>query len=126
MRTGLGLPLAGYRTDDRLLELSFGKWEGLTYADLRQIPGGGRALAERERDKWNFVPPGGESYARLLVRIETWVNSLAEDAIVVSHGGVARTLFVHFGLLAPAVAPIHDVDQGVVYELGTGKLARYA
>jgi probable phosphoglycerate mutase len=125
-RTALGLSAAGYRTDARLIELSFGDWEGCTYADLRKKPGGGRALAERERDKWNFVPPGGESYAQLLVRIAAWYASVTEDVIVVSHGGVARTLFVHLGLLAPAVAPIHDVDQGVVYDLGPALLAKYS
>jgi probable phosphoglycerate mutase len=125
-RAGLGLPADGYRTDARLIELSFGGWEGCTYADLRKKPGGGRALAERERDKWNFVPPGGESYAMLLVRVAAWHASVTEDAVVVSHGGVARTLFVHLGLLAPAVAPVHDVDQGVVYDLGPALLAKYS
>lgn len=125
VRAGLGLDPGAFRTDARLAELSFGRWEGFTYADLRQQEQGPRKLAERERDKWNFVPPGGESYAQLLVRIQGWHATLDRDAIVVSHGGVARTLFVHFGLLRPAVAPVHDVDQGVVYDLAPGKLARY-
>jgi broad specificity phosphatase PhoE len=125
MRAGLGLGADGYATDPRLAELSFGEWEGFTYADLRKVPDGGRTIAARERDKWNFVPPGGESYAQLLVRVKAWQQSLSSDTIVVSHGGVARTLFVHFGLLAPAVAPVHDVDQGVVYELAPGRLERH-
>lgn len=125
VRSGLGLDPGAFRTDAQLAELSFGRWEGFTYADLRQQEGGPRMLAERERDKWNFVPPGGESYAALLLRIQAWHATLDRDAIVVSHGGVARTLFVHFGLLRPAVAPVHDVDQGVVYDLAPGKLARY-
>ena len=29
-------------------------------------------LAARERDKWNFAPPGGESYADLLARVSAW------------------------------------------------------
>ena len=125
MRQGLGLAPEGYALDPRLAELSFGEWEGLTYADLRKLPGGGRTIAARERDKWNFVPPGGESYADLLVRVKDWQQSVTGDAIVVAHGGVARTLFVHFGLLAPAVAPVHDVDQGVVYELAPGRMVKH-
>jgi probable phosphoglycerate mutase len=126
IRTALGLPAAGYRIDDRLIELSFGSWEGCTYTDLRQKPGGGRSIAERERDKWTFVPPGGESYAQLCVRVAAWYETLNADAVVVSHGGVLRTLFVHLGLVAPAVAPVHDVDQGVVYDLGPALLAKYS
>ena len=126
VRAGLGVAPGSYRTDPRLAELSFGRWEGFTYADLRKHEGGPRALAARERDKWNFLPPGGESYVQLLVRIQEWHATLTQDAVVVSHGGVARTLFVHFGLLAPAVAPVHDVDQGVVYDLAPGRLTKYA
>lgn len=126
VRTGLGVDPALYRTDARLAELSFGSWEGCTYADLRQQAGGPRLLAERERDKWNFLPPGGESYAQLLKRIKAWHASVTGDAIVVSHGGVARTLFVLFGVLEPAVAPVHDVEQGAVYRLAPGRMTKYA
>jgi len=125
MRSGLGLAPDGYRTDGRLAELSFGEWEGSTYADLRRTPTGPRRLAERERDKWNFVPPRGESYAQLLVRVGAWYAGLEADAIVVAHGGVARTLFVLFGMLKPDVAPVHDVDQGVVYLLAPGIMAKH-
>src|SRR3984893_18146153 len=34
MRTGLGLPGEGYAPDARLAELSFGRWEGLTYKEV--------------------------------------------------------------------------------------------
>jgi probable phosphoglycerate mutase len=126
MRRGIGLPPEGYALEPRLAELSFGAWEGFTYVDLRKLPGGGKTIAARERDKWNFVPPGGESYADLLVRVKDWQQSVTGDAIVVSHGGVLRTLFVLFGLLAPAVAPVHDIDQGVVYELAPGQMVKHA
>lgn len=125
VRTGLGLDPAAYRLDPRLAELSFGAWEGLTYAELRQRPSGSRQIAERERDKWNFLPPEGESYAELFARTRSWYESLERDAVTVAHGGVARTLFVLFGLLQPDVAPSHDVDQGAVYVLAPGHLAKY-
>jgi broad specificity phosphatase PhoE len=125
IRSGLELDPAGYRMDARLAELSFGEWEGFTYAELRQRDSGPRQLAERERDKWNFLPPDGESYAQLLLRVRAWYASMERDAIVVAHGGVARTIFVLFGLLQPAVAPVHDVDQGAVYELAPGRISKY-
>jgi probable phosphoglycerate mutase len=125
IRSVLGLDPAAYRLDGRLAEHSFGAWEGFTYAELRQRPPGPRLLAERERDKWNFLPPGGEGYAQLLVRVRAWYSSIAHDTIVVSHGGVARTLFVLIGVLQPDVAPVHEVDQGAVYQLAPGSLSKY-
>src|SRR5580704_12785258 len=65
LRAALGLAPDDYAIDSRLAELSFGSWEGLTYKEVRALDRS--VLATRERDKWNFQPPGGESYAQLLV-----------------------------------------------------------
>src|SRR6476620_6082518 len=46
MRTGLGLPPNDYRIDPRLLEMSFGRWEGYTFAERKDREAA--ALAERE------------------------------------------------------------------------------
>src|ERR1700738_2430472 len=37
VRAAMGLPPDGYATDDRLKELTFGTWEGLTDKDLRAV-----------------------------------------------------------------------------------------
>src|SRR6266850_1566168 len=111
----LGLDPARYRTDPRLAELSFGRWEGFTFAELQRDQADIRALATREHDKWAFVPPGGESYADLLVRVRQWHATVARDTVAVAHGGVARTLIVHLGIEPAAAAPVHDIEQGVVY-----------
>jgi probable phosphoglycerate mutase len=126
MRTGLGLDPGRYRTDARLAELSFGRWEGFTFAELQGCQSDVRALATREHDKWGFVPPGGESYADLLVRVRQWYATLVRDAVVVAHGGVARTLIVHLGIEPAAAAPVHDIEQGVVYQFAPGRLTRFA
>jgi broad specificity phosphatase PhoE len=126
VRTELALAPTGYRTDARLVELSFGRWEGLTYAELKAREPDGPALAAREHDKWAFVPPGGESYADLLVRVSAWHATVTRDTVVVAHGGVARTLIVHFGVEPPAAAPVHSVEQGVVYAFAPGLLLRFA
>ncbi len=126
VRAGLDLDQADYRTDARLAELSFGGWEGLTFAELKRNACDVQALATREHDKWGFRPPGGESYADLLVRVREWHATVACDTIVVAHGGVARTLIVHFGIEPPASAPVHNIEQGVVYRFAPGRLARYA
>ncbi len=126
MRTALGLDARRYRTDPRLAELSFGRWEGFTFAELKARDPQTLALAAREHDKWSFVPPGGESYAQLLVRVREWHASVARDTVVAAHGGVARTLIVHFGIAPAAAAPVRDIEQGVVYEFGPRQMTRYA
>ena len=66
-RAALGLPpTRSYRVDDRLAEIAFGEWEGLTYRDvLARDPD---VVARRESSKWGFLPPGGESYIDVVER----------------------------------------------------------
>ncbi len=123
LRGGLGLPRKGYAIEPRLAELSFGRWEGLTYAEVRALDHW--ALAVRERDKWNFTTPEGESYAQLLVRVHEWYAGVASDIIVAAHGGVARVLMVLFGVRTSEDAPLGDVGQGVVYQFGPGVMKQY-
>ena len=126
VRAGLGLDAAGYRTDARLAELSFGRWEGLTFAELKHNAADVQALATREHDRWGFRAPGGESYADLLVRVGEWHATVVRDTIVVAHGGVARALIVQFGVEPPAAAAVHPIEQGVVYQFSPGTVRRYA
>ena len=118
LRRTLGLDPAGYRTDERFVELTFGEWEGLTWREVR-----GRAAllaAERERDKWGFVPPGGESYAMLLERLRSPARELIRPTVLVSHGGVARALLVALAGVPQHEAPRIDIWQGrvLVFENG--------
>src|SRR5262249_58254280 len=95
LRGVLGLPCEGYAIEPRLAELSFGRWEGLTYPEVRALDSA--ALAVRELDRWNFVTPEGESYAQLLVRVREWRAGVAGDIIVAAHGGGARAVVVVVG-----------------------------
>jgi probable phosphoglycerate mutase len=124
LRAELGLDPENYRTDARLMEMSFGRWEGFTAAELKvhEAP----ALAAREQDKWNFALPGGESYAQLMVRVRAWYESISRDAVVAAHGGVARALIAHLGIALPENAATDDVGQGVVYVFEGNRMARYA
>jgi len=113
MRAELGLDAGHYRTDARIMEMSFGRWEGFTFAELQAREA--EALVARERDKWGFVLPGGESYAQLVVRVRAWYESVQHDTVVSAHGGVCRALMAHLGLARPEVASMGDIGQGVVY-----------
>ncbi len=91
-RKAIGLPPQRYTTDDRLKELTFGDWEGRTWAELRSVDR--NMVKARTADKWSYVPPRGESYAMLHDRIALWLKTVTQDLVVVSHGGVARVLMV--------------------------------
>ena len=93
VRAAMGLTPELYRTDDRLRELSFGDWEGKTLKEVgEERP---ELLAEREKDKWSFVPPGdeAESYEILSWRIGAWLKEIVGPTVCVAHGGVIRALF---------------------------------
>jgi broad specificity phosphatase PhoE len=92
LRQAIGLAPDCYRLDARLKELTFGGWEGLTWREVRAREP--KAVAARQRDKWRFVPPGGESYAMLAGRVAPIMAEIRHDTVVVSHGGVARALLV--------------------------------
>jgi broad specificity phosphatase PhoE len=124
MRAALGLEPVDYRTDARLAELAFGRWEGVAYPEL--LAHERVTLAAREQDNWNFVPPGGESYADLLVRVRAWHATLRRDSVVVAHGGTARALVALRCIAEREKAAAFAIDQGVVYVFAGGGVARYA
>lgn len=100
-----------YRTDQRLVELSYGDWEGSTLAEVDAATPG--AIAAREADKWNFIPPGAgaESYEILSRRVSGWLRETERPTVCVCHGGVIRTLFKLVGGLEPdeaAMAPAYQ------------------
>ncbi len=112
MRATLDLDPRGYGLDDRLIEISFGAWEGLTLSEIEA--GAPDAVTRREQDKWGFTPPGGESYRDLTGRIGDWYASVAGDTVVAAHGGVARALIAHFHILPPEEATHADIAHGAV------------
>lgn len=120
MRGGLGLAEAGYRTDPRLLEISFGAWEGSTWAEIRQWDGA-RAAA-RDRNRWGHQSPGpgGESYAMLAERVAPAIAALTGPTVIVAHGGVARAILVILGHLDIREAPRIGIRQGSVLVLERG------
>lgn len=117
-RAAMGLDPSVYALEPRLMELSFGRWEGLVWPEVKALdPWAAKA---REKNKWTFCPPGGESYAMLADRLSPWLESLNDDILVVSHGGVARVLLHLVGGLSIASAPMADIHQGrvLVFEAG--------
>lgn len=116
LRRELDLPPQEFRIDERLRELTFGDWEGFTWREIRKSANASereRAQA-RERDKWGFVPPGGESYRMLAERIRPVLEGLAPDTVMVSHGGVARAVLALIGAVGTADAARVEIWQGKI------------
>lgn len=93
LRGAMGLDPLAYRTDERLVEVSFGDWEGHTLPELKlSHPEKVRA---RKAAKWDFIPPGAdaESYEILSWRIGAWLSSVERQTVCVCHGGVIRSIF---------------------------------
>ncbi|MBR0713448.1 histidine phosphatase family protein [Bradyrhizobium liaoningense] len=124
VRGKLELPVADYALDDRLREIGYGAWEGLTLAESDAADPD--VYARRLADKWTVAPAGGETYADVQVRMRDWYNSLHGDTVAVAHGGTARALMVSLGLETPASAAELYIEQGTVYVFRDGRLAKYS
>jgi len=120
-RLAMGLDPSAYRLDDRLREITFGDWEGFTTAELRIRHAD--LVAERERDKWRFLPPGGESYALLFERVKAWVDTIDRPTLAVSHGGVGRVVRILLLGVDPhqSVAEDFPQDRALLIEGGKGE-----
>jgi broad specificity phosphatase PhoE len=109
IREAMGLEPGAYRTDERLRELHFGDWAGLTIAQVKERDA--ENYARRRADFWNVAPPGGESIRDLSARALSWFESVDRDTVCVSHGGIYRCLYAHFLKLAPEELVALDVPQ---------------
>lgn len=120
-RTALALAPDAFARDKRLMELSFGLWQDLTWPEIAtRYPG---PVAARKADFWNFRPPSGESYADLAARVRTFLDGLSGPTVVAAHGGVARALMVLIGGVAPEDMHGMPIHQGrlLVFRDGRGR-----
>ena len=124
LRRELGLPPDGYACDERLKEIAFGEWEGLTYLDV--LKRDKAVVDKREGNKWLFRSPGGETYEEVARRVGAWYAALPRDTVVTAHGGTARALVGHLGIVPVEEAAHQPIEQGCVYVFAGGVLTRYA
>jgi broad specificity phosphatase PhoE len=124
LRATLGLQAHDYEIDARLIEIAYGEWEGLTLQEIEMRDAS--VLSARERDKWDFAPPGGESYRELANRIDSWYKSLTADTVVAAHGGGVRAVMAILNIVSEEQATHAQIAQGIVYVFADGKMSRYA
>jgi broad specificity phosphatase PhoE len=123
VREVLKLPAAGYDVDDRLREIGYGQWEGLTLPEMQLHDAA--TFASRDLDKWGIAAPAGESYASVTLRVRDWFDSLRADTVTVAHGGTMRALMVVLGVATPLEAADTPIGQGVVYVFRDGRMSKH-
>ena len=120
----LEYPSSLIKYDERLMELSYGRWAGQTMADLRVLDS---ALFEaRAANRWDVPAPEGESYSMVAARLRSWLDEQCEMRllVVVGHGCAGRILRgVYCGLSTEA---IHKLDEShtAIYLLENGSATR--
>jgi broad specificity phosphatase PhoE len=126
VRKGAGEALPDVTIDPRLIEISFGIYEGHLHTDLAS---GAMAIAgERDASFWFFRPPEGESYDDVAKRVLDFGAALTGPSVIVSHGGILRVLrhliegFPHeraVNWFPPQDSVVHFIDgKSVVYPAG--------
>jgi broad specificity phosphatase PhoE len=116
--------LAAEHADERLKEVSWGAWQGLTRPEIaKREPA---AWARREADPLRFTPPGGESYAMLFARARAWLESVAREPrlVVIGHGAWGRALRGAYLELGLEEAMAQDEPQDAIFRLTAGAVAR--
>lgn len=116
--------------DARLMEQHWGRWEGLTRAEILARDGDDAFI--RAGLAASFHPPGGESTQQLNDRVADFLTHAAReqtDAIAVAHMGVLRaayTLATGWDMATP-MPPELDISKALILKLdGAGLPALHA
>lgn len=98
-------------TEPDLREVDFGRWEGLTFAEIAEAD----SELVRRWSVWSpdFAFPDGEVTADFLARVQGAGDRLAareeETVLVIAHGGVIRALLCHLLRIAASNYLLFDV-----------------
>ena len=96
------------------VEQSFGRWEGLSWAEMQARDAG--VYADFWRNPTRNAPPDGESFAAQMRRTAAAIERLTaafagRDIVSVSHGGTIRAAVAHALGLTPEAAMAIVVDN---------------
>jgi len=110
----------GYQTDNRLLEMNFGIWEGQRWDEIDR-----KAFDEWSANYVEIPAPGGESFGAVAERVTDLLNELREadheHVAIVAHAGVIRALLSET-LSVPLESTWHfSVNFGAVLEFRLGQ-----
>ena len=112
----------GLVLEPRLAELAYGHWEGLTLDEIKERHL--EAWQHRRADRWNVEAPGGESYAKVAVRVGAWLSDVAETErlVVVCHGVTSRVMRgLYAGMTEEETLALSE-PQDRLYRLSGGRI----
>lgn len=121
VRQQLGVDSTDYSTDDRLMEIHFGEWEGFDWQQIAEREP--ERFAARQADPLNFVPAGGESYPHVFERVGSLLSTLKRDTVVVAHAGVLRSCLALLTDVAAEDIPLLEIPQDQVLLIRDGRFA---
>ena len=110
----LGWPI---KQDERLCEVAFGVWEGLTRDEIDAGWGDQVAYAEQHPVAWNYMSPGGETLADLQLRTDSFLKDLAGPAVIFTHGVLSRVLRARWLRLNEYEMLDLPGGQGIIFHL---------
>lgn len=117
----IGLPV---ETEPRLIELSWGDWDGRLRSDLEA-----RHPEAFGESGWAFRGPTGEPFEAVHARMTDWLASLPPEpdrrVIAVSHGVAGRVLRGVYGGLTREATVSQEVPQDAVFRLMGGRIERF-
>lgn len=108
--------LAGAESDDDLREWDYGKFDGLTTAQIREQSPGWTV--------WTGECPGGETIEQVAARADAVIARVrarvppGQAAVLVAHGHLLRVLAARWGGAPPDAGRWLGLDTGSVSELG--------
>lgn len=109
--------------DARLIELSWGDWDGGLRADLKA-----RHPEAFGETGWAFTAPIGEAYDAAQARLRDWLSTLPPEPerriIAVSHGVAGRLLRGVYAGLSKAETLAQQVPQDACFRLSGGAIER--
>lgn len=109
-----GLPV---KIDDRLREIDIGVYSGLTKDEVHDYDP--EFLERREKNKWTWRWPDGESYADASERAGNFVQqtSTLHESVIVAHRSLNRVLLGQLVDLSPAEILSIEQKSDAVFEV---------
>ncbi len=112
-------------TDERLKEMAWGRWDGMTAAEIEALDP--ELWQARIDDRWSRPPPGGgETQQDLFDRAVAWLGSVEPGArlVVVAHGALGRAVRCAYAGQPPAAMLDLEQPQDAFFRLRGGVITR--